>query len=291
MKAVPLSVSLLPAVALLYSHHLNHHPQTPPLQALVGPIAPRAGRADFEPHEAKAFLDGAKDGAVVVSFGSMAAFGHALSSDEFEALARGFADLAPVRVLWLLRSGSLPGGLTTDELPLGANTRLFDWVDTNDALGHPNTRLFVTHGGVHSTYEAAHHGVPIVGVPFQFEQAANVRRLAAGLGMGAVSPEAPATRRKGSKGYTREGVRALLAEVLGDPAYADAARRAGVAARALAAARPPLEGAVLETELAMAHRDYGRYAVAPRPKPKRRQQQQQQEEAGGGGGGGERSEL
>jgi len=39
-----------------------------------------------------------------------------------------------------------------------------------DVLGHPNTRVFVSHCGVHSVYEAAFHGVPVVAVPFQFEQ-------------------------------------------------------------------------------------------------------------------------
>jgi hypothetical protein len=37
-------------------------------------------------------------------------------------------------------------------------------------LGHPNTRLFVSHCGWHSVNEAAYHGVPVVAIPFQFEQ-------------------------------------------------------------------------------------------------------------------------
>lgn len=39
-----------------------------------------------------------------------------------------------------------------------------------DVLGHPNTKVFVSHCGVHSINEAAFHGVPIVAVPIQFEQ-------------------------------------------------------------------------------------------------------------------------
>jgi hypothetical protein len=41
---------------------------------------------------------------------------------------------------------------------------------TQDVLGHPATRLLVSHCGLHSVYEAAFHGVPVVGVPFMFEQ-------------------------------------------------------------------------------------------------------------------------
>jgi hypothetical protein len=39
-----------------------------------------------------------------------------------------------------------------------------------DVLGHPHTKAFVSHCGVHSVNEAAFHGVPVVGVPIQFEQ-------------------------------------------------------------------------------------------------------------------------
>lgn len=38
-----------------------------------------------------------------------------------------------------------------------------------DVLGHPNTRAFVSHAGLHSVYEAAFHGVPLAAVPFHFE--------------------------------------------------------------------------------------------------------------------------
>jgi len=47
---------------------------------------------------------------------------------------------------------------------------LFGAVPLQDVLGHPNLRVFVTHCGVHSMWEAAFHGVPVVAVPFQFEQ-------------------------------------------------------------------------------------------------------------------------
>jgi hypothetical protein len=43
-------------------------------------------------------------------------------------------------------------------------------VYSQDVLGHSNTRAFMSHCGIHSVYEAAYHGVPLVGVPFMFEQ-------------------------------------------------------------------------------------------------------------------------
>jgi hypothetical protein len=38
-----------------------------------------------------------------------------------------------------------------------------------DVLGHPNSKAFVSHSGLHSVYEAAFHGVPLVSIGFHFE--------------------------------------------------------------------------------------------------------------------------
>ncbi len=59
-------------------------------------------------------------------------------------------------------------------------------------------------------------------------------------------------------------------QLLGNGTYARAAAARAAPARLLSAARPPLEAAVVETELALLHGGYGRWAPYPR--------------AGGGGG-------
>lgn len=79
----------------------------------------------------------------------------------------------------------LPPAVDADRLPLGSNTLLVPQVDYNDVLGHTNARVFVSHCGLHSVYEAAYHGVPVVGVPFMFEQ---VRRLNLNLNLWRVGP-------------------------------------------------------------------------------------------------------
>lgn len=82
--------------------------------------------------------------------------------------------------------------------------------------GHPNTRLFITHCGVHSKMEAAFHGVPIISVPFQFEQAGNCLSLVS-LGMGEVCRQAVAYRIGRNKGvrFERSALVGLVRQVCG----------------------------------------------------------------------------
>jgi len=41
-------------------------------------------------------------------------------------------------------------------------------------LGHPNCKLFITHGGLGGTTEAIYHGVPMVGIPMFGDQPLNM---------------------------------------------------------------------------------------------------------------------
>ena len=52
------------------------------------------------------------------------------------------------------------------ELPdAPANFMVRKWLPQQDILGHPNTKLYLTHSGLHSTEEAIYHSVPVVAVP------------------------------------------------------------------------------------------------------------------------------
>lgn len=42
-------------------------------------------------------------------------------------------------------------------------------------IGHPNVRLFITHGGIHSLEEATYNALPIIGIPFFGDQYTNMR--------------------------------------------------------------------------------------------------------------------
>lgn len=41
-------------------------------------------------------------------------------------------------------------------------------------VAHPNVRLFVTHGGLHSLEEAVYNAKPLVGIPFFADQRLNM---------------------------------------------------------------------------------------------------------------------
>lgn len=95
---------------------------------------------------------------------------------------------------------------------------------SKDVLGHPATRAMLTHGGVHSCYEAAFHGVPVVAAPFMAEAADMAAKLVA-RGAGVMCRQAPVFRRaEPGMTFSAEHVAGLLREASG-------ARGRGVACR------------------------------------------------------------
>ncbi|XP_016145740.1 UDP-glucuronosyltransferase 2B1-like isoform X3 [Sinocyclocheilus grahami] len=120
------------------------------------------------PDELEKFVQSSGEhGVIIMSLGTV--FGQLLSEINDE-IAAAFAQL-PQKVIWR-HTGPKPANL-------GNNTLIVDWLPQNDLLGHPQTKLFVAHGGTNGVQEAIYHGVPIVGLPLAFDQPDNLSRMQA----------------------------------------------------------------------------------------------------------------
>ncbi|XP_044265189.1 uncharacterized protein LOC123011680 [Tribolium madens] len=115
------------------------------------------------PPELGEFLDGAKSGAVFFSLGSNVKIS-SLSSGQLGAILTVLGRLE-MRVLF-----------KSDEelINVPKNVKIGGWLPQNDILGHPNVKLFISHGGMLSTIEAVFHGVPIIGIPIFGDQRKNI---------------------------------------------------------------------------------------------------------------------
>ncbi|XP_051778630.1 2-hydroxyacylsphingosine 1-beta-galactosyltransferase-like isoform X2 [Erpetoichthys calabaricus] len=155
------------------------------------------------PEELHSWVEAAKDGVVVVSFGIGI---QTLPKYLAEIMAAAFSRL-PQRVIWRY-SGDIPNSL-------GSNTRIMGWLPQNDLLGHPNVRVFVSHCGLNGVYEAIFQGVPVVGIPFYGDQYDIVTRVQA-KGMGV---------KVDWRTLTAESFYQAIHTVIEDPSYKKTAMR------------------------------------------------------------------
>ena len=118
------------------------------------------------PEDLAEFVEGATNGVIVVSFGSIV-----------KRVPRRILD---VMLNALGRQAQRVVMKNDDDLPdnIPSNIVIKTWLPQNDLLGHPNVKLFVTHGGQNGQLEALYHGVPMVVMPFGTDQWHNGNRVA-----------------------------------------------------------------------------------------------------------------
>ena len=128
-------------------------------------------RAEANPlkGELKAFVDGASDGIILITFGTTTSGAETLR--HFLPMLKQIATEIRQRVLIQLSIEDHP-----EDFP--SNIRFERWIPQNDILGHPNTVVFVSHGGANGQMEAMYHGVPQVCIGIMEEQKYNCRRMA-----------------------------------------------------------------------------------------------------------------
>lgn len=112
------------------------------------------------PKDLNEFLSGSgKDGFIFFSMGSIVQTKD-LPEEYRKMFLQAFSKLKQ-RVLWKWDS---------EMTDLPQNVRLGSWLPQQDVLGHPNIKMFITHGGLLSTEEAVYHGVPLIGIPIFGDQ-------------------------------------------------------------------------------------------------------------------------
>ncbi|GAB1601338.1 UDP-glucuronosyltransferase 2C1-like [Argonauta hians] len=109
------------------------------------------------------FVEASTNGIVLVSFGS--------NIDDFpaaqlEKLEKAFKQIK-YDVVWRQRKTSFSH----------RNVYTNNWIPQNDILGHPKTKLFITHCGNSGQNEALYHGVPMLGIPLFGDQFFNAKRM------------------------------------------------------------------------------------------------------------------
>lgn len=75
-----------------------------------------------------------------------------------------FRQLPDYHIFWKFESANLLG----NDIP--KNVMVNKWLPQSDILAHPRTKAFFTHGGLLSVQESIWHGVPMIGMPFMFDQ-------------------------------------------------------------------------------------------------------------------------
>ncbi|KAL8617716.1 hypothetical protein ACOMHN_053549 [Nucella lapillus] len=112
------------------------------------------GSARPMPEDLQKYFDSSTQGVVVVSLGSMLYNASQSITDKLLSAA------TKVKMNVVLR---LNVKEATVQVP--KHVKIVSWFPQNDALGHVNTRLFVSHCGKNGFYEGLYHGVPILCVP------------------------------------------------------------------------------------------------------------------------------
>ncbi|XP_001601674.2 UDP-glucuronosyltransferase 2C1-like [Nasonia vitripennis] len=113
----------------------------------------------------KIWMNESEKGIVYFSLGSI------YTLDVFPAeikkiIFTSLAKIAPMKVLMRLKSEKL-------SFKVPDNVLIMSWIPQEKVLQHPNVKVFITHAGLLGTQESIYYGVPMLCVPFAFDQWSN----------------------------------------------------------------------------------------------------------------------
>lgn len=118
------------------------------------------------PEDIEEIITSSKKGAVFFSLGSNAP-SSAMSLEKKLIFLSAFAQFPDYNFLWKYEKP-----IVGFELP--KNVFIRPWLPQSDILNHTKVKAFITHSGSLSTFESIWRGVPMVGVPFAFDQHGNI---------------------------------------------------------------------------------------------------------------------
>ncbi|XP_063832426.1 UDP-glucosyltransferase 2-like [Ostrinia nubilalis] len=153
------------SLVLSNDHHASGNtPKTPQNWKFVGGFHIEAPVKPL-PENLKTIMDNAVHGVIYFSMGSV--WNSELIPKQItDGLLETFGELKAT-VIWKYE-GKLPN--------LPKNVHIVKWAPQQSILAHPNCKLFITHGGLLSSTEALHFGVPIIGVPISYDQFLNIEK-------------------------------------------------------------------------------------------------------------------
>ncbi|KXN64925.1 glycosyltransferase family 1 protein, partial [Conidiobolus coronatus NRRL 28638] len=153
----------------------------------IGPILPDTVptlSSDLQP-----FFD-SHEKILYIAFGSLIKFKNELARNMLEHFQKLLNDGWIDGIVWggmaNTNTNEFPKTYTVDNVeystePLLDGThehfKLLKWAPQYSILNHPNTKLFMTHGGLDSIYEAIQSGTPMLAVPYFGDQPRNAALL------------------------------------------------------------------------------------------------------------------
>nr|XP_022908581.1 UDP-glucuronosyltransferase 2B31-like [Onthophagus taurus] len=116
---------------------------------------------------------------IYLSFGSMI-MTETLPEHILKSIFETFKALEDYKILWKADKDLFP-----KELEIPSNVQFEKWMPQLGILCHPNTKLFISHGGMLGTQEANYCGVPVLGIPIFADQFLNINNnVAKGIALG-----------------------------------------------------------------------------------------------------------
>ncbi|CAH1636145.1 unnamed protein product [Spodoptera littoralis] len=117
-------------------------------------------------NDIQCLIDNSVHGVIYFSMGSFLK-SNSMPTNLTKNILQMFGELKQT-VIWKFEGNNLQG--------IPNNVHIVNWAPQQSILAHPNVKIFLTHGGLFSSIEAIHFGVPIIGIPVRFDQNTNVNK-------------------------------------------------------------------------------------------------------------------